>query len=130
MGYDVVDMRGSLKVDDLVDISEDDDASVGRHLLGRPILGLLVPICNDTPTITFEISIDGGSNWYDLHDSDGSTDPISITGGAAAFFVSSDDLSPLAGYCGRVDGETKVLVRAVFSAAQTSDRTLTWLVVG
>jgi hypothetical protein len=66
---------------------------------------------------------------------------VSITGGAAAFAVSSDDLTPLAGYCGCYvpaapgffedpdEGLARVLVRIYSSAAQAAERTFTWLLV-
>lgn len=124
----IVDQRKTYLVADEIDISEDDDASQGVDLGGRPIMGLIVPALNDTPDLTVEVSVDGGSNWVDLLQDDGSTQGITITGGASAFAVSSDDLSPLAAYCG---GEhSDVLVRLVASVAQTSDRAFTWVVCG
>ena len=112
--------RSYTLVDVLVDISEDDDASQPFVLPGRPILNLLVPALNDTPTITVQASADEGSTWADLKDADGSTDAIEISGGASAFWVSADDLSPLAALC--VPG---VQLRLALSAAQSSDRTFT-----
>ena len=101
-----------------VDISDDDDKTDAFTLPGRPIMGLLIPALNDTPTLTFQVSPDEGSTWYDLKDSDGSTAAISITGGATAFAVSADDLSPIAPYC--VPG---IQLRLALSASQTADRT-------
>lgn len=119
-------MGGSVSM--LLDISDDDQNSQGVNLAGRPILGLIVPVTNGTPDITFEVSVDGGSSYVDLLEDDGSTAAITIAAGAAAFAVSSDDLSPLAGYACTA-GAHSVLVRGVFSVAQLADRTLTWLVV-
>jgi len=110
----------------LVDISEDDDATVGVNLAGHPAVGLLVPILNDTPTITVEASIDG-TTWVPLKDSDGSANAIEITGGAAAFLVSADDLTPMAPYVGDIAGEDGMLVRLKLSAAQTADRVFAWI---
>jgi len=113
---------------DVLDYSEDDDATAGVNLQGYPILGLLVPILGSTPTITIEISLDGGSTWLALKNADGSTASVSITGGATAFFVSSDVFTPLAAYCAHLrDVTNDVLVRLALSAAQTADRTFTWI---
>ena len=113
---------------DILDFSEDDDATGGINLAGFPILGLLVPVLGSTPTITIEISLDGGSTWQALKNADGSTDSISITGGATAFFVSSDVFTPLAAYCAHLrDVTNDVLVRLALSAAQAADRTFTWI---
>ena len=102
----------------LVDVSVDDDKSEAFTLPGRPILNLLVPALNGTPTITVEASPDNGLTWVALKDSDGATDAISITGGASAFWVSADDLSPLAALC-----QPDILLRLALSAAQSADRT-------
>jgi len=124
----ILSQRQSSSVDMLLDISTDNQNSQGVWLGGRPILGLLMAGCNGTPDVTFKLSLDEGAHWYELLEDDGATAAITIAAGATAFFVSSDDLSQLAGYVGTADG-VKVLVRAVFSVAQTADRTLTWLLV-
>ena len=125
--HTVLSNRNAIKLEDVLDYSEDDDVTAGINLAGFPILGLLVPVLNTTPDVTIEICIDG-SNWYELLKADGSTDAISITGGATAFFVSSDVLTPLAAYMGHLRDETyDILVRLKTSAAQTADRTFTWI---
>ena len=119
--------RNAIKMVDTLTYTVDADATAGINLKGFPILGLLVPVLNTTPDVTIEISIDG-SNWYELLKADGSTDAISITGGATAFFVSSDVLTPLAAYVGHLRDETNdILVRIKTSVAQTADRTFTWI---
>jgi hypothetical protein len=119
----VLSNRNAIKIEDVLTYTADDDATAGINLQGYPVLGLLVPVLNDTPTVTIEISLDG-TNWYGLMESDGSTDAISLAGGAAAFFVGSDELTQLAAFCGAVDN---LLVRLATSAAQTADRTFTWI---
>lgn len=118
MGDDRLSCRQDYIHEVLVDISVDDDASEAFHLYGRPIVGLYVPVCNDTPAITFEVSLDEGVTWADLLDSNGALQAIEIQAGASAFFVSSDDLSPLGAYCGDL-----CRLRLVLSVAQSSDRT-------
>jgi hypothetical protein len=113
---------------DVLDYDVDDDATAGINLAGFPILGLLVPVLNDTPTITVEITTDGGTTWLSLLKADGTTAAVSITGGATAFYVSSDVLSPLAAYAAHLrDVTNDVQVRLKTSAAQTADRTFTWI---
>lgn len=126
----MIEGRKSNVVEDTITIAEDNDATAGVDLDGKPILGLLVPVLNDTPALTFEVSIDGGENWYSLKNKDGSTDSISITGGATAFFVSSDDLTPLTAYSGRLPGSATIKVRIVSSEAQDADRAFSWIVLG
>jgi hypothetical protein len=102
--------------------------SDGVNLMFRPIMGLAVPVMNGAPTVNVEISLDG-TNYYDLLDSDGATQAIGITAGAAAFMVSSDDLTPLAGYVAQY-AEVAILVRLAVSATQTAEREFAWLTVG
>lgn len=126
--YNVISNRNAHKFEDVLTYTADDDATAGVNLAGLPILGLLVPVTNGTPTVTIEISLDGGSNWYALKNADGSTDSISISAGATAFFVSSDVLTPLAAYVGHLrDVTNDILVRLKTSVAQTADRTFVWL---
>lgn len=116
--------RGARLFEDKLYYAVDNQRTVGLNLQGYPILGLLVPVIN-VGTVTVEISVDGGDNWYPLKDADGSNAAISISGGAAAFFVSSDVFTPLAGYVGESGSE--VLVRLVTGATQDADRTFTWI---
>jgi len=119
--------RNSHRIDDVLAYATDNDDTPGVNLAGFPILGLLVPVLESTPTITVQICIDG-SNWYDLLEDDGSTDAISITGGATAFFVSSDVFTPLAAYTGSFQPVANdIKVRLHLSAVQTADRTFTWI---
>ena len=123
----IVNQRKTYLIEDVIDISEDDDASQGVSLQGRPIVGLIVPAVNGTtPAVNVEVSPDGGSSWVDLLDKDGSTQAIAITTGASSFAVNGDDLTPLQPYCGGEHSE--VLVRLTISVAQTSDRTFKWVV--
>jgi len=128
-GEAIVDQRKTYTLTDMVDISEDTVNSVGVELMGRPILGLVMPAMNGTtPEVNVEISVDLGSTWFPLLDADGATEAISITASGTAFAVSSDDLSPLAAYCG---GEhSYVRVRLTVDTAQTADRTVTWVLCG
>ena len=122
-----LDSRTCTFVDDTIDITADDDRSAGVDLDGKPILGLLVPVLNDTPIVTLELSADG-ENWYAIKDANGSTDSVSITGGTTAFFVSSDVLTPLAAYAGRLPGGVGGMkVRVVTSESQSADRVFTWI---
>ena len=92
-----------------------------------PVLGLLVPALESTPTITVQVCIDG-TNWYNLVTEDGSTAAISITGGATPFYVSSDVFTPLAAYTGSLQPVANdIKVRLHLSAVQTADRTFTWI---
>ena len=129
-GETAISERMSLEIVDTIDISEDDDATVGVEFTGRPILGLFVPAMNGSaPTLNAEVSRDGGSSWVDLLDADGSTQALEISAGATAFAVDSDDLSCLAGYCGGRHVSPDVRVRLVSSVAQTADREFGWIVV-
>lgn len=116
--------RGAQLFEDKLTYTVDNQHTAGINLRGYPILGLLVPVVN-TGTVTVEISVDGGDNWYPLKDADGSNASISISGGAAAFFVSSDVFTPLAGYVGERGNE--VLVRLATGATQDADRTFIWI---
>lgn len=100
----------------LIDITADDDLSTAIDLEGCPLLGMLVPAMNGTPTLTPMAcdTIDG--TYLDLLDQDGSTSAVSIQAGASAFAVSSDYLTPLAGYR---------FLKWKSTVPQTSDRTLT-----
>jgi hypothetical protein len=98
----------------------DNDDTLGVLLAGRPNLGLIVPVCNNTPTITPQVSLDN-TNWFDLFDGDG-TASIVIVGGATAFALSALELAPLAGYVG-------IYLRFHFSVAQTATRTFILLTV-
>ena len=119
--------RNSHRFDDVLDFATDNDDTPGVNLGGFPILGLLVPALESTPTITVQVCIDG-SNWYDLLTEDGSTAAISITGGATPFFVSSDVFTPLAAYTGSLQPVVNdVQVRLHLSAVQTANRTFTWI---
>lgn len=118
--------RCASRFDDVLDFSEDDNATGGVCLRGKPTLGLLVPVLNGTPAVTIDVSLDG-TNWYALKNADGSTASISVTGGSAAFFVSSSVLAPLAAYVGEIRGSDGVFVRLATSVAQTSDRIFTWI---
>lgn len=102
--------------------------SAGVPFYGRPILGLLVPAVNGAAALNVEISLDGGANYYDLLTAGGTAQAIAITGGAAAFMVSSDDLSPLAGYVADYE-EEPILTRLVASATQTAEREFVWLML-
>lgn len=129
MSHVTISNRNAQKIPDVLTYTVDNDATAGKNLAGYPILGLLVPVLNSTPTVTIEISIDG-TNWYALKNADGSTASISITGGATPFFVSSDVLTPLAAYVGSLrDVSNNILVRLKTSVAQTADRTFTWIVL-
>ena len=126
MGSDVRIERMGGQLVDTIDVSEDDDASVGVCLLGRPLLGLLVPAVNGTaPEINVEFTPDGGTTWYPILEDDGSTEAVALTGTATAHGVGSDDLSPLAGYCAH-----DLKVRLVIATAQTADREFVWLTAG
>lgn len=102
----------------LIDISEDDDLSTVTDLEGLALTGLLVPVTNGTPALTFQVCATEDGTFVDLLDKDGSTNAVEISGGAAAFGVSADDLSPLAPYR---------FVKVKSSVAQSADRTLTWI---
>lgn len=102
----------------LIDISEDNDLSTVADLEGLALMGLLVPVTNGTPTLTFQVCDTEGGTFVDLLDKDGSTSAVEISGGAAAFGVSSDDLAALAGYR---------FVKVKGSVAQVADRTFTWI---
>lgn len=129
-GEVVVSERMTMEIADVMDVSVDDDATVGVEFQGRPILGLLVPAMNGTaPKVQAEVTRDGGGSWVDLLESDGSTQALEISAGAAVFAVSSDDLSPLAAYVGGRHVSPDVMVRLVCDVAQTADRTFRWLVV-
>lgn len=121
--------RNEIHIPDTLTYTVDDDATAGVNLRGYPILGLIVPVLNNTPTINLEISLDG-STWLPLKKADGSTPAISITGGAAAFAVSSDVLTPLAAYVGHLRDQDPIKVRLALSAAQTADRVFTWIGLG
>jgi hypothetical protein len=95
----------------------------------KPILGLLVPITNDTPAIHVEVSVDG-TTYNDLLTS-GGTQAVELTGAGTAFVLSSDALSPLAGYVGLFgeNQESPVRVRLVADATQTAEREFLWLMI-
>jgi hypothetical protein len=112
---------------DELDATADPLHSGGVFLEARPILGLVVPALVAAAGVTLEISLDG-SAWVPLLEADGSTPAVEIAGGAAAFAVSSDDLSPLAGYTGRLQ-DVPVRVRVALDATQTGHRSFTWLMV-
>ena len=99
--------------------------SAGVCLLGRPLVGLLVPAVNGTAGINVEFSLDGGTTWIDLLEDDGATEAITLDATATAHGVSSEDLAPLAAYCGH-----EVRVRLVIGTAQTAEREFTWISVG
>ena len=107
--------------------------SEGVWLQAKPLLGLLVPVMNAAVcSVNAEVSIDGGTNYYDLLTAAGTQglEFASVVG--EAFFLSSEDLAPLAGYVGRYADNSvwaHVLVRLVASATQTADREFTWLMV-
>ena len=123
MGENRIERMSGLLVDAVASGAQ---VSGGVCLLGRPLLGLLVPAVNGTsPDINAEFSIDGGTTWYDVLEDDGSTEAVALTGTATAHGVGSDDLSPLAGYCGH-----EVFVRLVIDTAQTAAREFTWISVG
>ena len=123
MPYDILDVRGSLQRPTAIASGATQGDAVS--MIGRPILGLIVPAMNGTgPTVTPQISPDG-DNWYNVWDQDGSTESVEITAGVSAFAVNSEDLSPLAGYVAR-----DVWIRLVSSVAQTADRAFTWLTIG
>ncbi len=119
--------RNAVEIVDTLAFAVDNNDTPGVNLAGFPILGLLVPILETTPTITPQVSIDG-TNFYDIYNADGATASISIVGGAAPFFVSSDVLTPLAAYVAHLRREThEVTVRLHLSAVQTADRIFTWI---
>lgn len=118
--------RNAARFEDVLDYDADDTHTAGVNLGGYPIMGLLVPVVNGSPTITIEATIDG-TNWYALKKSDGSTDAVSVVGGATAFFLGSDELTQLAAYVGRIPEGTQLKVRLKTSVAQTADRTFIWL---
>jgi hypothetical protein len=104
--------------------------SDGVWLQGRPLLGLMVPDMNAGGTVNVEVSIDGGTTWADLLTAQG-TQAIAITAPAAAMFLSSEVLAPLAGYVGFYGEDIwdRVLVRLAATATQTADREFTWLMI-
>lgn len=124
----ILSNRNTIKIQDKLTYTVDDDATAGVNLGGYPVLGLLVPVTNGTPVVTMEITLDGGSNWYALMEADGSTAAISISAGATAIFVGSDELTQLAAFTGHLEGATNdIKVRLKLSVAQTADRTFTWI---
>jgi len=123
MPYDVLDTRGGLQRPTAIASGATHSDAVS--MLGRPILGLIVPAMNGTgPTVTPEVSLDG-SNWYSVWDQDGATEALEITAGVSAFAVNSEDLAPLSGYVAK-----DVWIRLVSSVAQTAERAFTWLTIG
>lgn len=129
MSHATISNRNAMRKEVVLDYDVDSTHTPAVNLGGFPILGLLVPIVNGTPLITVEVCIDG-TNWHPLLKGDGTTDAISISGGAAAFFVSSDVLTPLAAYAGHQQPNmwaNDILVRLVASVAQTADRTFVWI---
>lgn len=127
MPHTTISDRNAHRFDDVLTYTVDNQHTAGTNLSGLPILGLLVPVVN-AGTITVEISLDGGSTWLPLKQADGSTAAISITGGASAFFVSSDVFTPLAAYVAHLrDVPNDTLVRLATGATQTADRTFTWI---
>lgn len=123
-GETQVNSRGCLQLEATIDSGGTQSNAITFD--GRPILGLLVPAVNGTgPAIVPEVSEDVGVTWNSLLDKDGASEAIEVTGGAAAFVVSSDDLSPLAGYCDRNNR-----VRLVIDTAQSAERTFKWFMVG
>ncbi len=123
MTHSIISERMGSLITDTVAASA--QVSAGVCLQGRPILGLVLPALNDTPDVNVEVSIDGGDTWLDLLQDDGSTQAIEIAGGASAFAVSSDELTPLAAYV-----DDQVLVRLALSVAQTAARIITWIALG
>lgn len=123
MTHFTLSCRNEFRNDVTLAYATDSQHTPGFSLNGFPILGLFVPVCNGTPVITFEVSKDGGATWFALKKADGGTAAPSIQGGAAAFAVSSEDLAPLAAYVG---GTGEILIRLVFSVAQTANRTFTF----
>ncbi len=122
--------RNTIRVDAVLTYTVDDDATAPINLGGFPILGLLVPVMNGGPGITVEVCIDG-TNWYPLRKSDGTTAAVSITGGASAFFVGSDELTQLAAFVGHLhDWSCDVQVRLRTSVAQSANRTFTFIGLG
>ncbi|NIP95943.1 MAG: hypothetical protein GWO24_21910 [Akkermansiaceae bacterium] len=110
----------------LVDVMDSGaQVSEGVCLLGRPLLGLLVPAVNGTAGINVEFSIDEGTTWHDLLEDDGSTEAVELGATGTAHGISANDLAPLAGYCGH-----EVRVRLVIGTAQTAEREFTWISVG
>lgn len=120
--------RNTLVLLDLLDYSEDSQHTAGINLQGFPVLGLLVPVLNNSPIITVEISLDG-STWLAVMKSNSTTAAVSIQGGATAFAVGSDELTQLAAYCGHLRTVPDLKVRLVLSVAQTADRIFSWVVL-
>lgn len=128
MSHVTVSDRNARLFEDVLTYTVDNQHTAGISLCGYPILGLLVPVVN-AGTVQPEISIDEGATWLPLKKADGTTNAISISGGASAFFVSSDVFTPLAAYVAKLhpNDTDKVRVRLVTGATQTADRTFTWI---
>ncbi len=123
MAHVTVSDRNARIVADVLTYTVDNQHTAGVNLGGYPICGLLMPVIN-AGTVQPEISRDGGSTWFPLKKADGTTNAISINGGASSFFVSSDEFTPLAAY---VVNDQNVLVRLVTGATQTADRIFHWI---
>ena len=89
--------------------------SAAFDIEGKTDIILFVPVLNDTPNLTFQVS-PTGDTYYDLLEDDGSTNAVTVVGGANAFAVSASDLAPLAG---------ARFIKIVSSDAQSADRDFT-----
>jgi len=76
-------------------IAQNGQTSAAADLEGYAVSGLLIPTI-DSGNLTFTVSNLVAGTYYTVKDMDGST--FTITAGAGAFAVGSDDLSPLFGY--------------------------------
>ena len=89
-------------------IAQDATTSAAADLEGCAIMGLLIPAI-DSANLTFTASNLYAGTYYTVKDKDASTFTIAAATGSLA--ISSDDLTPLAGYR---------YVKIVASASQTS----------
>lgn len=94
-------------------IADGSTASGPVQLAGQTLLGLIIPALNGAPTLNVEVSHDGVS-WFDLLQTNGTSQAIAITGGATPLAVGLDDLTRISCFA---------YFRLVASVAQTAERT-------
>lgn len=106
-------VKGVIAVDSLIDGSATGaSVDLGRHAL----VGLVVPASMAGTSMTFQVSVDGGTSWFTLKDELGNSITVTFTVGSTGGFYSLRAVLPMG--C--------MVIRPVSQASETT-KTVTFV---